>query len=58
MPFNNNYQIGIVNNPLTRNPYNEDWKEGVIAPGNPRFLITEDGKYIITEDGRFIVTES
>ncbi len=53
------FPIGVAsNNPLVKSVYNADYDEGVVAPGSPRFLITEDGRYITTEDGRFIVTEN
>lgn len=59
MQFNgNNKRIGPVYSPITNSLFNMDLQEGVIAPGSPKFLITEDEKYITTEDGTFITTEN
>ncbi len=48
----------LKESPLTFTPFIGHYNDAVIAPGSPRFLITEDGKYITTEDGKYIVTEN
>lgn len=57
MPYNNSYIDVGKNNPLADSLYTETFTEGAVAPGNPMFLITEDGLYITTEDGKYITTE-
>lgn len=58
MPFNNGYNFGVKYNPLGITPFFQNNSEGNVAPGAPKFLITEDGRYITTEDGRYIITEN
>ncbi len=56
MPFHSP-DIGR-NNPFGKSLYNEDLQEGIVSPGSPRFLITEDGLFLITENDLYIVTEN
>jgi hypothetical protein len=59
MPFNNNYQIGIVNNPLTESVFVIPPNSGASIPIPPSesLIITEDGQFMISETGSFLITE-
>lgn len=45
-------------NPIMNDIYFCHSNRGLIAPGAPRFLITEDGKYLLAENGEYLITES
>jgi hypothetical protein len=55
--FNNRIKQGVIDNPLTHNPYSEEFNDHIIAPGEPEFITTEDRVKIITESGQFLITE-
>lgn len=50
-PFKGNFKVGISN------PFTQDVEQGMIAPGEPKFLITDNGIFITTDDGKFITTD-
>lgn len=42
---------------ILKNLYCKNDEDGLIAPGAPRFIITEDDNKIETEDGYYLITE-
>lgn len=57
MPFNNNSTPGIKNNPLTKSVFVQNYQDGIVAPSESQYIITEDAFYITTENGFYLVTE-
>lgn len=51
------FTISITANPITHSLYSESWNEGLIAPGTPKLLLTENFLNIQTEDFNYIETE-
>lgn len=52
------FPISVSRNPLVNTLFEEKFDDQKIAPGNPKFILTEDGRFITTEDGRYLVTEN
>jgi hypothetical protein len=53
----NDFPISIVNNPLVYSVFEDLGEDIRVAPGAPRYLITDDGRYITTDDGRYLITD-
>lgn len=53
-----NLTKALVENPLSISLYAEQNQEGVITPGNPKFIITENEKIITTENSQLLITEN
>lgn len=55
--FTGNIKQGVIHNPLVQSPFVEDFKNHLISPGSPKFIVTESGLNLITEDEKFLETE-
>lgn len=42
--------------PLIFNPLTGSSNEGLITPGSPQFVVTDDGLYVETDDSQFVIT--
>lgn len=58
MPFNNNYQVGVIANPLTQSVYVTPSRDGGATPTPPieqGYWISNVGNSMISNTGTFII---
>jgi hypothetical protein len=52
MPFNNGFDYGVKESPLTKSVFVLGYEIGQLLPPPPsNFIITQDGQLILTQDG-------
>lgn len=56
MPWGN-LTKALSENPLSFSLYEDQSQEGIITPGSPKFITTENELKITTENGVFLITE-
>lgn len=56
MLFNDKFAFGLIENPLTQSQFSFGNSNGVVLPGDNKFITTESGDYIISEAGDFLIT--
>jgi hypothetical protein len=50
------FEISVVRNPLVYGVFSFVDPHGIIAPGVPEFVTTDDEFYVVTDDGEFVTT--
>lgn len=50
------FEISLIRNPLVFGVFSYVDPRGLVAPGVPLFVITDEGQYMTTDDGEFVTT--
>lgn len=50
------FEITLVRNPLIFGVFSYIDSRGLITPGEPQFVVTDDELYVTTDDGEFVTT--